>query len=221
MATKIPKMKLWYHHTSRSIRCTWAIKELGLEDHVEHKFVDIEASPPPPEREQFHKTVNPHNTVPALEIEGRPTMLESTAICLYLADLCGRLAPEPKDRAEYYDWTLYGAIRLDEALERLAWQWWLGPKDKQDPEAIAKAKAVVDVCLDRMENILKDKPYILGQELTVADCILGFNIWWAAFPEMNNGSLLEGYPNVKAYLERVKARPALKATLDMAKASSN
>ncbi|KAK7113014.1 glutathione S-transferase GstA-like [Littorina saxatilis] len=220
MATTIPKMKLWYYHESRSIRCTWTIKELGLDDHVEHKFVDIYASPQPAEREHYHKTVHPHNTIPALEIEGGPTMLESTAICLYLADLCGRLAPEPQDRAEYYDWTLYGAIRLDEALERL-WEFWNGPKDKQDPDVFAKAKAVVDVGLVRMENTLKDRPYILGQELTVADCILGFNIWWAAFPEMNNGSLLEGYPNVKAYLERVKARPALKATLDMAKASSN
>ena len=85
------------------IYCVVWRAELGIEDNVEYKYVPMAAhSPPPPERLQYAKTVHPHNTVPALEIEGRPPILESAAICLYLADLCGRLAPEPKDRAEYY-----------------------------------------------------------------------------------------------------------------------
>ena len=68
---------------------------------MEYKYVPM-TSPPGPERLQYAKTVHPHSTVPALEIERRPPILESAAICLYLADLCGRLAPETKDRAEYY-----------------------------------------------------------------------------------------------------------------------
>ena len=75
--------------------------ELEIEDNVEYKFVPMD-SPTSPERAHYAKTVHPHSTVPALEIEGRPPVLESAAICLYLADLCGRLAPEPKDRDEYY-----------------------------------------------------------------------------------------------------------------------
>ena len=73
--------------------------KLGLDDKVEYKYVAIG---PPPELEEFRKTVNPHGTVPALETEGGRTILESSAICFYLADLCGKLAPEPKNRAEYY-----------------------------------------------------------------------------------------------------------------------
>ena len=78
--------------------------ELGLDDRVEYKYVPIGPPPPAPELEEFRKTVNPHGTVPVLEIEGGPTILESSAICLYLADLCGKFAPEPKNRAEYYQW---------------------------------------------------------------------------------------------------------------------
>ena len=49
--------------------------------------------------------------------------------------------------------------------------------------------------------------------LTAADCVLGYNIIWASLPEMKNGLLLEGRPNIKAYLERIKARPALQQAL--------
>ncbi|KAK7113017.1 glutathione S-transferase GstA-like [Littorina saxatilis] len=215
MTTKIPKMKLWYFTMFRSTRCAWIIKELGLDDKVEYKFVPIGAPPPPPEREHYRKTVHPHSTVPALEIEGRPTMLESSAICMYLADLCGRLAPEPKDRAEYYDWIQYSACRLDEVMETLTWQWWFGTPEQQNPEVIAKAKAVADICLDKVEKTLQDRPYILGPDLTAADCVVGYNIFWASLPVMNKGILLEGRPNCQAYLERIKARPALQAALSL------
>ena len=51
--------------------------------------------------------------------------------------------------------------------------------------------------------------------LTAADCVLGYNIIWASLPEMKNGLLLEGRPNIKAYLGRIKARPALQQTLNI------
>ena len=51
--------------------------------------------------------------------------------------------------------------------------------------------------------------------LTTADCVLGYNVIWAAMPEMKNGVLLEGRPNMKAYLQRIKARSALQQTLNM------
>jgi len=47
--------------------------------------------------------------------------------------------------------------------------------------------------------------------LTAADCVIGYNVIWASVPEINNGVLLEGRPNIRAYLDRIKARPALQA----------
>ncbi|KAK7113016.1 glutathione S-transferase GstA-like isoform X2 [Littorina saxatilis] len=215
MAAQIPKMKLWYHPMLRSTRPAWLIKELGIEDKVEFKYLWLDLGAPGPEREEYRKTVHPHSTIPALEIEGRPNMLESAAMCMYLADLCGRLAPEPKNRSEYYDWIMYAAMRLDENMELLSQHWWLMPKEKENPEVTAQAKARCDLCFDRLENTLKDRPYILGQELTAADCVLGYDVLWAADPNMKNGVFLEGRPNVQAYLKRIMARPALQATLAM------
>ena len=61
-------------------------------------------------------------------------------------------------------WTIYAAARLDEVMGTLTTQWWFGPKDKQDQQVIAKAKAVADLCLDRIEHVLKDRQFILGSE---------------------------------------------------------
>ena len=46
--------------------------------------------------------------------------------------------------------------------------------------------------------------------LTAADCVIGYNIFWASASPMNNGVLLEV---LKAYLDRIQARPALEAAL--------
>ena len=54
-------------------------------------------------RRRYQENVHPLGTVPALEIEGETTMLESGAICMYLAEKYGRMAPEPKDRKDYYE----------------------------------------------------------------------------------------------------------------------
>ena len=45
---------------------------------------------------------------------------------------------------------------------------------------------------------------------TAADCVVGFTLWWAYTIE--NGQLLEGYPNILSYLQRLRSRPAFKRT---------
>ncbi|KAK7507973.1 hypothetical protein BaRGS_00000938 [Batillaria attramentaria] len=219
-ASVLPKLKLWYYpDLYRSVRCMWLIKELGIEESVEYAYVPIPfpRTAPTPEREEYRKKVHPHSTVPALEVEGHPPLLESSAICLYLADLCGRLAPEPSDRAEYYNWILYISCTLDEAMERLCNQWMILTPDQQDKQIVAKARADSEFSLDIIERALEGRDFLLGKELTAADCVLGYNVVWASVPQMNNGVLLEGRPNLKAYLARITARPALKETLAIIK----
>lgn len=60
-------------------------------------------NPRDPDQEQLaqYRKIQPHGTVPCLEIEGRQPIIESGAICLYLADIYGRLGPE-LDREAYY-----------------------------------------------------------------------------------------------------------------------
>ena len=64
----------------------------------------------------------------------------------------------------FISWIMYAAARLDEAMGILVRQWYFNPKDKQDQQVIAKAKAEADLCLDSIEHVLKDRQYILGPE---------------------------------------------------------
>ena len=64
----------------------------------------------------------------------------------------------------FISWTMYAAARLDEVMESLTMQWFFTPKVKQDQQVIAKAKAVADLCFDRIEHALKDRQFILGSE---------------------------------------------------------
>ena len=64
----------------------------------------------------------------------------------------------------FISWITYASTRLDEALMILTKQWYLDPKDKQDQQVIAKAKADAELCFDSIEHVLKDRQYILGPE---------------------------------------------------------
>ena len=51
----------------------------------------------------YRSTVHPLGTVPALVIEGREeALIESGAICVYLAELYQKLQPKQKNKADYF-----------------------------------------------------------------------------------------------------------------------
>ena len=61
-------------------------------------------------------------------------------------------------------WIVYAAARLDESLETLWGEWYLKPKAQEDADIIAKARATAETCFDRLEDTLRDRPFLLGQE---------------------------------------------------------
>lgn len=50
----------------------------------------------------YKNTVHPLGTVPALEIVGREPLIESGAICMYLAELYQKLLPKKDNIADYF-----------------------------------------------------------------------------------------------------------------------
>jgi glutathione S-transferase len=64
-----------------------------------------------------------------------------------------------------------------------------------------------------VETQLAKQPYISGESFGIAD-IKGFG--WMKFAEMT-GIELQPYPNIKKWLEKIEARPGVKAGLDKAK----
>lgn len=99
------KLILYHSFPFRSCRCAWLVRELGVENQVTFQHVKLHGSDA--KDLMAYREVHPHGTLPALMLEDKSVLLESAAICLYLAecflDPSGEnLLPDPEYAAVYY-----------------------------------------------------------------------------------------------------------------------
>lgn len=152
-----------------------------------------------------YRKIQPHGTVPCLEIEGRQSVIESGAICMYLADIYGKLGPE-LDREAYYNWIVYSVATLDGTMEMLFIQWTFTAQEDQDEDLIDKMLLKFQTFAKYLSLHLEGREFVCGNKLTAADCVLGYNIWWAN--AMRDGALLEHYPVILDYYSRLTRHSA-------------
>ncbi|XP_002733258.1 glutathione S-transferase GstA-like [Saccoglossus kowalevskii] len=207
---KPKSLKLYHSFPFRSVRCAWLVAELGVEDEVEIIEFNIHEDNPV-EMEKYKREVHPHGTLPALVVDDNHTILESAAICMYLADLYGQLVPNRYARREYYNWIVYASCTMDSVLDPLYMQLTHTPEDKIDQSLIDKLLKKYHVIAAYLNNALTDREWICGERFTAADCVIGYNVWWAAV--IKKGELLKDYPALSAYNERIKNRAAFKKCL--------
>lgn len=84
------------------------------------------------------------------------------------------------------------------------------PEDQRNNSLVDNMHRKFTICANVLSNVLSDQPYICGDKFTAADCVIGYNVWWASV--IQNGSLLEDYPVLRSYLERLKKRPGFEKT---------
>jgi glutathione S-transferase len=103
-------MKLYFAPRTRAIRARWLLEELGVPyELIKLDLARQENSTP------TYLAVHPLGEVPAL-VDGDVTLLESLAICLYLADRFPEkhLAPlmGSAERGPYYQWMAFAEVSL-------------------------------------------------------------------------------------------------------------
>lgn len=99
------RLKLYHSFPFRSCRCAWVVNELGIQSQVSFEHVKLHGSDA--KDLMAYREVHPHGTLPALKLEDGSVILESSAICLYLAECFlspsgENLLPEPENASEYY-----------------------------------------------------------------------------------------------------------------------
>jgi len=210
VADNAKKMKLWHHFPFRSIRCMWLVHELGVEDDVEvvpffPRFGERGASEA--EMATFKGDVHYHGTVPALQLEDGLMLRESGAICLYLAERYGRLAPAigTPERPQYLSWISYATSTADEYLEPLYWE--VVHKKEEDRNAAVVAKSVEKFreFAVYFEDFIADREFVCGADFTAADCVMGYCVWWANHCGKGIG-LCDDFPRLREYCERLIKR---------------
>ena len=104
---------LYHSPASRAFTTYWLLEELGTPFKV--KTIDLSKGE---QKSAEYRRINPMGKVPALT-DGKVTVTENPAICLYLADRYGygRLAPkiEAAERGAYLRWMVFSTAVLEPA----------------------------------------------------------------------------------------------------------
>ncbi len=151
---------------------------------------------------------NPNKLVPAISDDGFE-LWESNAIVRYLAKkhAAGTLSPEnPQHLADADRWMDWQATRLSPAMMPAFWGLVRTPPEERDEEKIEASRMQAEAAWDILESEMDGKDYVVGGSFTIADIPLGASInrWHALGVERNPR------PNVDAWYERLKERPAFR-----------
>ncbi len=192
---------LTVHHlgVSQSERIVWLCEELGIPYELKLYQRDPVTRLGPPE----YKALHPLGTAPIIT-DGDLILPESGAIIEYVIHKHGggRLAvpPDAPNYADYLFWLHFANASM---MTRHMMLLGMAPDDS-NPRAQwmrERAKATWDL----VEKRLGETPYLAGVDFTAADIIMGFPLTtMRAFTPIK----LDDYPNIRAYLQRIGARPA-------------
>ena len=192
-------MKLYGFAGTRSQRALWGLKEVD----ADFEFISVNLLEGEHKRPEYLR-INPAGKVPVL-IDGDRMIPESAAIVLYLAEKYPEKALLPTnldERAQAYRWTLFAVTEREQPLWRITRHSFLYPPEKRSPADIELAREDFKNMAAVLEKHLEGREFIVGNKLSVADCVTVYLMDWA-----NEVQLLDGFPRLQAYLERLYARP--------------
>lgn len=200
-------MKLYHCQGARSLRCVWALEEMGLD-------YDLETLPFPPRLFAKHyKEINPLGTVPTL-IDGGVMMTESSGICHYLAEKYGptplSVKPEEEDYGRYLNWMYRSDATLTFPLTITFRYTALEPEERRSAQVAEDYRKWFLGRWSSVEAGLEGREYLAAGRLTMADVCVGYALYFA-----NTLGIAEAMtPNVKMWWERITARDGYRKAVE-------
>jgi len=194
----MPKLTLYHAAPSRSSIVHWMLEELG-EPYDIHLISFKKGENLKPE----FLAVNPMGKLPTIK-HGDAVITEAAAICTYLADEF----PQAKlnvpignpQRGVYLKWLFFGPSCVEPAVLERAF-----PRKEPAPRSAAGFGDFDTVMNTLAKGVGAAAPYLMGQQFTAADVIIGSGLRWGMMFK-----LLPERPEFTAYVGRLSERPALK-----------
>jgi glutathione S-transferase len=152
------------------------------------------------------EAVNPKGFVPVLELDSGERLTEVSVVLQFIADQkpeAGLLPPSGTlARYRVLEWLNFIATEIHKA-------YW--PLFHEGAEVeLQKAHEKLARNFGWVEQQLGAKPYLMGEQCTVADLYLCVTLNWARAAKID----LARWPGLVAFRDRVRARPAVHAAME-------
>ncbi len=154
--------------------------------------------------------ISPNNKIPAIidhdpkDKEGPLPVFESGAILLYLAEKSGKFLPAGlRERVEINEWLFWQVGGLGPMAGQV--HHFKKFATERVPYAIERYEKEVNRLYKVLDKRLEGRDFLVG-EYSIAD--MATYPW--IVPHEIHGQRLEDSPNLKAWFERISARPAVK-----------
>jgi GSH-dependent disulfide-bond oxidoreductase len=203
-------LDLYFSATPNGLKVKLFLAESGLE----HRVVPVRLSAGEQHASAF-LAISPNNKIPAI-VDHAPAdagaplaVFESGAILVYLADKCERfLSREPRGRLETLQWLFWQVGGLG-PMAGQAGHFRVYASEAQ-PLAIARYTDELARLYGVLDRRLADRTWIAGDDYSIAD--MACYPW--IVPHEAHGQSLRAFPALRAWFERVAARPATQHAYD-------
>ncbi len=204
-------MEIFGGTASRAIRCIWILEE--VEAPYEIHPIDFAKGD---HRSPEFLAMNPAGKVPAFR-DGELVLTESAAICNYIATKYAEKGLIPADgthkRGRYDQWMFFTMSELEQPLWSMGKHRFALPAEQRIPQMQETAKWEFDRALEILRKGLGDQPYILGDQFSAADILIGQTLFWA-----RSFKVPVEDPALVAYGQRLRERPAFQRVRALSKA---
>ena len=201
-------LKLHFAPASRAGRIVWLLEELQLPYELNKM-----AFHPSDLKSDAHRARHPLGRVPVLE-DGDVTIFESGAIIEYVIERHknGGLKPsvDAPEFPYYLQWFHYCEGMVMPPINTIVVHTLILPPERRDEVVLGQAKKLLTKSLAPVNDALEGKDYLIG-DFSAADLMLGH----ACFMANQLGCVPDEMESLKAYVDRIAARPAFQTAINM------
>ena len=195
-------MKLYFAPGACSLSPHIVLRETGLNFELEQ----VNNQEKKTKSGQDFWAVNPKGQVPVLELDNGEKLTEGPIVVQYLADqkpAAGLLPPAGSmERYRVQEWLNFITSELHKSFGPI-----FRPATPEEFKKISKEN--LGKRFDYLDKHFTGRQYLMGDKFTVADAYLFTVLRWTTRIGMD----LAKWPNLKAYVDRIAARPKVQEAL--------
>jgi glutathione S-transferase len=195
-------MKLYYFSGACSLASNIALREAGLP----FELVKVDRRTRKAADGLDYNEVNPKGYVPALALDNGEVLTENVAVLQYIADRnpASKLAPlaGTMERYRLVEWLAFISSEIHKNLSPLF-------RDDAPEETKQYVRKVLSNRLDYLNRAIGNRPFLMGEQFTIADAYLFTVLSWSRYLNFDLGK----WPQLQRYIERVGARPQVTEAL--------